>query len=145
MRCVEDLLALERACGLTRMPTYTAFQSAVQACRQHFLSFVAETKRSKKSIAGYGAPAKGNTLLNYCGLDASSIGFTVDRNPHKQGHFLPGSHIPILAPQAVYSQKPDVVLILPWNLTDEIRTQMNGIKNWGGRFAVAIPRTTVFD
>ena len=91
------------------------------------------------SIAGYGAPAKGNTLLNYCGIGTDFIDFTVDRNPHKQGCFLPGTHIPILAPEAIDEQRPDVVFILPWNLREEIVAQLAHIRDWGGRFAVRAP------
>jgi hypothetical protein len=96
-------------------------------------------KTSGKSIAGYGAPAKGNTLLNYCGIRTDIIDYTVDRNPHKQGYFLPGSHIPIKAPEEIGRTRPDVLFILPWNLKDEIMQQMSCIREWGGKFLVASP------
>ena len=96
-------------------------------------------KRAGKSIVGYGAPAKGNTLLNYCGVRGDFLDYTVDASPHKQGLFLPGTRIPIRAPAAILETRPDYVLILPWNLRDEIAGQMAAIRDWGGRFVVAIP------
>ena len=102
-------------------------------------------KRKGKSIVGYGAPAKGNTLLNFCGIRTDFLDFTVDKSPHKQGMFLPGTHIPIFAPDKIFETKPDYVLILPWNLKDEIARQMSGISEWGGKFVVPIPQVRVFD
>ena len=101
-------------------------------------------KRAGKTIAGYGAPAKGNTLLNYCGVRTDFIDFTVDRNPQKQGRFLPGTHIPIRAPEAIREARPDVVLILPWNLREEIMEQLAYIREWGGQFAARAPELTLF-
>ena len=95
-------------------------------------------------MAAYGAPAKGNTLLNFCGIRPDLLPFTVDRSPHKQGKFLPGTHIPIHAPAKVFEEKPDYLLILPWNIREEVAAQMAGIREWGGRFAVAIPSLEVF-
>ena len=103
-----------------------------------------EASRNGKKVAAYGAPAKGNTLLNYCGVGLGSIAFTVDRNPAKQGMLLPGTHIPVRSPEAILDEKPDFVLILPWNLRDEIAAQMSAIREWGGRFIVPIPRVEVF-
>ncbi len=142
---VAAVLAEEMSNGLDRLETYATFQAQVDACRDEFLEFLERTGTQRKSIAGYGAPAKGNTLLNYCRVDASQIPFTVDRSPHKQGRFLPGSHIPILHPNAIYERRPDVLLVLAWNLSDEIRDEMREIGAWGGRFAVAIPRAKTLE
>lgn len=142
---VERILQAERARGLDRLETYTSFQAKVDECKAHLLEFIARSKGEGLTIAGYGAPAKGNTLLNYCKVDKDSIPFTVDRSPYKQGRFLPGSHIPILSPDVVYDTKPDILLILPWNLTYEVISQMHGIKEWGGKFAVAIPQAKIVE
>ena len=109
-----------------------------------FLIFSFAQREKGSPIVGYGAPAKGNTLLNYCGIRTDFIDYTVDRNPHKQGRFLPGSHIPIKAPEEIQRTKPDYVLILPWNLADEITEQMSMIRNWGGKFVIPIPEPRVF-
>ena len=106
--------------------------------------FLIGLKRDGLSIAGYGAPAKGNTLLNYCGAGRDFLDFTCDANPHKQGHVLPGTHIPILAPDAIAERRPDVVLILPWNIKDEIMDQLSYIREWGGRFAARDPELRLF-
>ena len=105
--------------------------------------FLIDLKEQGLRVAGYGAPAKGNTLLNYCGVGRDFIDYTCDLNPHKQGHFLPGSHIPIRSPEALREDKPDVVLILPWNLKDEIVEQLGFIREWGGRFAARTPELTL--
>ena len=102
-----------------------------------------EAKNSGKTIVGYGAPAKASTLLNYCGIRADFLDYTVDRNPHKQNLFLPGTGIPIRAPETIFETKPDYVFILPWNLRDEIMTALAGIREWGGQFLIAIPRPQV--
>jgi len=107
--------------------------------KREILRVLLELKESGARIAGYGAPAKGNTLLNYCGIRTDLIDFTVDRNPYKQGMFLPGTHIPILAPEEIERRQPDYLFILPWNFRDEIMAQMSGIRDWGGRFIVPIP------
>ncbi len=107
--------------------------------KRALLEFLIAAKRAGKSIVGYGAPAKGNTLLNYCGVRGDFLDYTVDRSPHKQGLFLPGTRIPIRAPEAIFETRPDYVLILPWNLRAEIAAQMAAIRDWGGRFLVAIP------
>ena len=140
---VAELIAREIAAGLDRVHTYEQFSTSVMQCKQSLLEFLIEAKRAGKSVAGYGAPAKGNTLLNYCGVRGDFIDYTVDRNPHKVGRYLPGTHIPIHAVTRIAETKPDYVLILPWNLQDEIAEQMSFIRDWGGRFVTAIPRTVV--
>jgi hypothetical protein len=134
-----ELLERERAAGLEEIDTYTSYGSRVQADKRDILAFLIEIKRRGERIAGYGAPAKGNTLLNYCGIGTDFLEYTCDLNPHKQGHLLPGTHIPIRSPEALREDRPDVVLILPWNLKDEIVEQLSFISEWGGRFAVRAP------
>ena len=140
---VEDLLKEERAAGLDNPFTYDEFAEKVRRTKRKFLQFLVQAKESGKSIVAYGAPAKGNTLLNYCGVRADFIDYAVDRSPHKQGMFLPGTHIPIHAPDRIFETKPDYLLILPWNLKEEIIAQMSGIRAWGGKFVVPIPEVTV--
>jgi 2-polyprenyl-3-methyl-5-hydroxy-6-metoxy-1,4-benzoquinol methylase len=142
---VGELSARERAAGLERAETYHSFAEQVRATKRSLLKFLIQAKEQGKRVVGYGAPAKGNTLLNYCGVRSDLLEFTVDRSPHKQGRFLPGVHIPILAPEAIAQARPDYVLILPWNLQDEIVEQLDGIRAWGGRFVVPIPETRVLD
>ena len=113
--------------------------------KRSLLEFLIYAKRSGKRVVGYGAPAKGNTLLNYCGVRSDFIDYTVDRNPYKQGRFLPGVHIPIYGPERIRETRPDYVLILPWNLKDEVVAQMAGIREWGGRFVVPVPEVRVLD
>ena len=108
------------------------------------MKFLIAAAESGKVVCGYGAPAKGNTLLNFCGARADLIAFTVDRNPYKQDRFLPGTHIPILAPDEIAAKKPDYVLILPWNIKTEICAQMGHIRDWGGKFLVAVPELNFF-
>lgn len=140
---VQALVAMERAQGLDRIETYTAFGEQVRETKRKLISFLIEAKRLDKTIAGYGAPGKGNTLLNYCGIRTDFIDFVVDRNPYKHGKFLPGSRIPIFPPEKINEMRPDYVLILPWNIKEEIMTQMAHIRNWGGRFVVPIPEVQV--
>jgi 2-polyprenyl-3-methyl-5-hydroxy-6-metoxy-1,4-benzoquinol methylase len=140
---VPAMRAKEEAAGLTRIDSYLSFEERVKETKRKLLAFLIEAKRRGKSIAGYGAPAKGNTLLNYCGIRSDFIDYTVDRSPHKQGHFLPGTRIPIYHPDRVKETSPDYLLILPWNLTDEIMEQMGYIREWGGRFVVPIPEVRV--
>ena len=142
---VAELRAREQAAGLERADTYRAFAEQVRSAKRSLLKFLVEARESGKRVAGYGAPAKGNTLLNYCGVRSDLLEYTVDRSPHKQGRFLPGVHIPIHAPERIMQTRPDYVLILPWNLKDEIVAQMAGIRAWGGRFVVPIPETKVLD
>ncbi len=144
-RSVEALLEIERGHGLDHLTEYERFQQKVDECKTALLDFIAHARIAGRVVVGYGAPAKGNTLLNYCGLDSSAITYTVDRSPHKQGLLLPGSHIPIFQPERIYETKPDVLLILPWNLTTEVMEQMNGVRRWGGRFAIAIPRISLIE
>lgn len=139
------VLAEERAAGLDRSESYAAFNRQIVALKCDLLSLLIGLKRQGSSIAAYGAPAKGNTLLNYCGIGTDFIDFTVDRNSHKQGKLLPGSRIPILPPDAIDAARPDYVLILPWNIAAEIRRQMAGIAAWGGRFIVPIPNPLILD
>jgi C-methyltransferase C-terminal domain/Putative zinc binding domain/Methyltransferase domain len=134
-----ELLQRERAAGLEEIDTYTSYGSRVQADKRDILAFLIDIKRRGERIAGYGAPAKGNTLLNYCGIGTDFLEYTCDLNPHKQDHLLPGTHIPIRSPEALREDRPDVVLILPWNLKDEIVEQLSFISEWGGRFAVRAP------
>jgi hypothetical protein len=140
---VEDavgaLLAREEAFGLTDVGRYERFSAQVEATKHAIVELLIGLKREGKRVAGYGAPGKGNTLLNYCGIRTDLIDFTVDRNPYKQGMFLPGTHIPILAPEEIERRQPDYLFILPWNFRDEIMAQMSGIRDWGGRFIVPIP------
>jgi SAM-dependent methyltransferase len=134
-----ELLAREEAARYSELATYLDYGPRVEEDKRAILSLLIDLKREGKRIAGYGAPAKGNTLLNYCGIGTDFLGYTVDLNPHKQGHLLPGSHIPIRAPEAIASDRPDVVLILPWNLKAEIAEQLSYIREWGGSFAVRTP------
>jgi hypothetical protein len=143
MDAVAKVLADERAAGLGRREAYAAFAEQVIDTKTALLAFCIQARRERKTIAGYGAPAKGNTLLNYCGVGPEFIPFTVDRSPHKQGKLLPGVHIPIRAPEAIFEVKPDYVLILPWNLADEIVAQMAGVRDWGGQFVVPIPTVRI--
>jgi SAM-dependent methyltransferase len=129
--------------GLERLETYDAFAEQVKETKRKLLHFLIEAKRAGKRIAGYGAPGKGNTLLNYCGIRTDFVDFTVDRNPYKQGKLLPGTHIPIHAPEKIDEMRPDYLLVLPWNFKDEIMRQMARIREWGGRFVIPIPEVKV--
>jgi SAM-dependent methyltransferase len=140
-----QLAARELEAGYEDLETYSAYAQRVQQEKREILSFLIELKRQGLSIAGYGAPAKGNTLLNFCGVGTDFLDYTVDLNPHKQGHFLPGSHIPIRAPEALRETRPDVVLILPWNLREEIMQQHAYVRDWGGRFAARAPELKLLD
>lgn len=140
---VGPLIDEERREGLDRVERYSAFDEAVKETKRALLEFLIQAKRSGKRIVGYGAPAKGNTLLDYCGVRTDFIDYTVDRSPHKQGTFLPGVHIPVHEPERIFATRPDYVLILPWNLREEIVQQMDGVRAWGGRFVVPIPRAQV--
>lgn len=141
---VRELAARERSRGMETLDFYRDFAEKVCETKRKLLVFLIEQKRAGKKIVGYGAPAKGNTLLNYCGVRTDFLDFTVDRSPHKQGRCLPGTRIPILAPEAIEAARPDFVLILPWNLRQEIEKQMADIRGWGGQFVVAIPEVTIF-
>ncbi len=141
---VKDLKAKEIAAGLHLIETYITFGEKVKETKRKLLRFLLAAKVENKSIVGYGAPAKGNTLLNYCGIGRDFIDYTVDRNPHKQGLFLPGTHIPIASPDKIRETQPDYLLILPWNLKEEIMEQMAFIGEWGGQFVVPIPEVKVY-
>jgi SAM-dependent methyltransferase len=139
----RELRERERAAGYESLETYLGYGLRVEADKRQILRFLIELKEQGKRVVAYGAPAKGNTLLNYCGVRADMIEYTCDLNPHKQGHYLPGSHIPIRSPEALREDKPDVVLILPWNIKDEIVAQLQFIGEWGGRFAARTPELTL--
>jgi 2-polyprenyl-3-methyl-5-hydroxy-6-metoxy-1,4-benzoquinol methylase len=140
---VARLLAEEVAAGLEGDDAYRRFAHQVVEAKCALLRFLIDARVQGKLVAAYGAPAKGNTLLNYCGVGPELIAFTVDRSPHKQGMLLPGTRIPVRAPEAILQAKPDYVLILPWNLQEEITAQMAAVRDWGGRFVVPIPTTRV--
>jgi len=134
----------EMNAGFTKMEHYSAFGEQVKETKRKLLTFLIETRRKGKTIAGYGAPGKGNTMLNYCGVRTDFLDYTVDRNPYKHGKFLPGTHIPIFPPEKIGETRPDYVLILPWNFKDEIMKQMAYIREWGGQFVVAVPELKVY-
>jgi hypothetical protein len=140
---VIELRAREEADGLRDVETYGRFEEQVRETKRSLLELLTELKRAGKTIVGYGAPGKGNTLLNYCGIRTDFLDFTVDRNPYKQGRFLPGTHIPVYAPERIDEVRPDYVMILPWNLKDEILHQMEYVREWGTRFIVPIPTPQV--
>ena len=137
------LRAREESGGFNRLDRYAAFTEQVHETKRRLLEFLIGAKRKGKRIVGYGAPGKGNTLLNYCGIRTDFLDYTVDRNPYKHGKFLPGTHIPIHPPEKIRETKPDYVLILPWNLKDEIMEQISYIRSWGGQFLVPIPDVKV--
>ena len=143
----EAVLALRReeeAFSLDRIDAYTGFAERIARAKCALLNFLIDARRAGKRVAAYGAPAKGNTLLNYCGVGPELVAFTVDRSPHKQGRLLPGTRIPVKSPDAILAEKPDFLLILPWNLKGEIMQQMASLRDWGGRFVVPIPEVEVF-
>jgi SAM-dependent methyltransferase len=140
---VIELSDRERGLGFDRLEGHTAFAPRVMETKWRLLEFLIECRRAGKRVAGYGAPGKGNTLLNYCGIRTDLLEFTVDRNPYKQGQFLPGTHIPIRHPEALEQARPDFILILPWNLKDEITAQLAYTREWGARCVVPIPEVEV--
>ncbi len=141
---VTDMHDLEVAKGYTQIETYTAFAEQVKETKRKLLDFLIQARREGKQIVGYGAPGKGNTLLNYCGIREDFIDYVVDRNPYKHGKFLPGTHIPVFAPDRIAETKPDYVLILPWNLKVEISEQLEYVRDWGAKLVVPIPELTIF-
>jgi SAM-dependent methyltransferase len=147
---IEDSAALvgvrrqESAAGLPDLHTYSRFAERVEDCRRSLKEFFAAAKREGRTVAAYGAAAKGNTLLNFCGVTREDIAMVADRNPHKQGKLLPGTHIPVVSPEELMRAKPDYVLILPWNLQEEIRRQLHGIAVWGGKFVTPVPLVRVY-
>jgi hypothetical protein len=142
---VCDLRQREIEAGFMEMSCYAAFDEQVKATKRNLLSFLIQAKTAGKQVVGYGAPGKGNTLLNYCGIRPDFLDYTVDRNPYKQGKFLPGTHIPIHHPDKIRETKPDYVLILPWNFKDEIRQQIAYIHEWGAQLVVPIPNVMVVE
>ena len=141
---VRGLLEREKKFGLTDLQPYLSYGPKVRQAKLSILNFFIQEKAKRRIIAGYGAPAKGNTLLNYCGIGTDLVEYTVDRSPHKQAHYLPGSRIPIYPPDRVAETKPDYLVILPWNLKEEIMNQMSHIRQWGGKFVVLIPEVKVY-
>lgn len=142
---VAQLLEAEYQAGMLTLRYYKDFEEKVKETKRKILSFLIRAKREGKTIAGYGAPGKGNTLLNYCGIRTDFIDFTVDRSPHKQNNYLPGTLIPVFSPDKIRATKPDYVFILPWNLKDEIMENMAYISEWGGKFVIPIPELKVYD
>lgn len=140
---INRLREHERQDGLDDLQTYASFAESAKETKRKLLDFLIAAKRAGKTVVGYGAPAKGNTLLNYCGIRNDFIDYTVDRSPHKQGKFLPGTHIPIHHPDKIRETRPDYLLILPWNIKEEVMEQMAYIKNWGGQFVLPIPQVEV--
>ncbi len=141
---LQEMLEREERLGFKKLEFYSSFTEQVKKVKQETLKFLIRVKEEGRSAAAYGAPAKGNTLLNYCGIGPELIDFTVDISPHKQGKFLPGSRIPIFSPGKIEERKPDYLIILPWNLKDEIEKQMSGIRQWGGKFVTFIPEVRVW-
>ena len=141
---VLEMRAREQAEGITSLEFYSAFSQHVQATKRRLLQFLISAKEEGRSVVGYGAPGKGNTLLNYCGIRTDFLDYTVDRNPYKHGRFTPGTHIPIYSPEKIQETRPDYLLILPWNVKDEIMQQMSFVREWGCRFVVPIPELTVY-
>jgi SAM-dependent methyltransferase len=139
----QQLRARELALGFDHLQTYQNFGEQVKSTKRKILSLLIDLKSRGKSIVGYGAPGKGNTLLNYCGIRTDMLSYTVDRNPYKQGKYTPGTHIPILRPDSIRDTRPDYIFILPWNLKEEICAQMSFVREWGGRFIVPIPEPQI--
>jgi SAM-dependent methyltransferase len=140
---VAELLERERTAGLTAPAPYERLSAVAESVKKDLLAFLEAARADGRRVVAYGAPAKGNTLLNYCGISTDLVLFTVDRSPHKQGRFLPGSHLPIHAPDRIFEARPDYVLLLAWNLKDEIVEQMSAVREWGGRFVVPIPEVSI--
>ena len=141
---VTALLDQERELGMTSVEFYAAFEEKVKETKRKLIDFLIQAKREGKIVVGYGAPGKGNTLLNYCGIRTDFLDYTVDRSPHKQGNYLPGTRIPVYHPDKIRETRPDYVLILPWNLRKEIMEQMAHVREWGGQFVVPIPEVKVY-
>jgi len=137
------IIEQERAAGLTTIEPYRRFATSAEATKRDLLAFFERCKSERRTVAGYGAPAKATTLLNYCGIGPAKLPYTVDRSPHKQGRYIPGVRVPIAAPSKLLETRPDYVLVLPWNIQDEIMQQMTAVRGWGGRFVVPIPKVTV--
>jgi len=140
---VAELLDKEMRHGVADLRTYADFTDRVKRAKRKLLDFLIKAKSDGETVVGYGAPAKGNTLLNYCGVRSDFVGYTVDRSPHKQGKFLPGSHIPIFHPDRIRDTRPDYLLILPWNIKEEVMSQMAYVRQWGAKFVIPIPEPKV--
>jgi 2-polyprenyl-3-methyl-5-hydroxy-6-metoxy-1,4-benzoquinol methylase len=140
---IHRLRDMEVAAGLHRIESYTNFGEAVMASKRSLLEFLIRARNAGRKVVAYGAPGKGNTLLNYCGIRTDFVEYAVDRNPYKHGRYTPGTHIPIFAPERIAETRPDYVLILPWNLKDEIIAQLSYIREWGGRFVIPIPQVHI--
>jgi hypothetical protein len=142
---VPELRERERAAGVEALDFYRDFAERVKETKRKLLDFLIRVRRDGDTVVGYGAPGKGNTLLNYCGIRTDFLDYTVDRSEYKQGMYLPGTHVPIHAPSKIDETRPDWVLILPWNLKEEIVDQMSRVRDWGGTFVVPIPEVTVLE
>ena len=140
---VGEVLAAEEAAGLHTARGHDGFAEAVSRVRDDLVSFLIEARRAGKTVVGYGAPGKGNTLLNYCGIRPDLLAYTVDRNPYKHGRFTPGMRIPVYAPERIAADRPDYVLVLPWNLRDELLDQLSYVREWGGKLVFPIPELEV--
>jgi len=140
---VAEVLAAEETAGLHSVDGHDGFSRAVLEVKSDFVGFLVDAARRGRSTAGYGAPGKGNTLLNHCGVRGDLLPFTVDRSPHKQGMFLPGSHIPVYAPDRLDEVRPDYIVVLPWNLREEVLHQLSYARAWGAQFVVTIPRLEI--
>jgi SAM-dependent methyltransferase len=144
-QAVRDLAARERNLGFDTLEGHAGFAPRVEETKWRLLEFLIAARRRGETVAGYGAPGKGNTLLNYCGIRTDLLDYTVDRNPYKHGLYTPGTHIPILPPEMIVETRPDYVVVLPWNLIDEIASQLEYVSEWGGRLVVPIPHANVLD
>jgi len=142
---IEDLREQELQAGINDLSFYDTFEEQVRETKRKLLEFLINIRRQGNTVAGYGAPGKGNTLLNYCGIRGDFLDYTVDRNPYKQGRYLPGTHVPIFSPERIRETKPDYLMILPWNFKDEILEQNAFIREWGGKFIVPIPEVKVYE
>jgi len=141
---VERILEDEKNSGMLKIDFYEKFHKQCEYLKYQFVDFLIKAKRENKKVIGYGAAAKGNTLLNYCGIRTDYLDYVVDASPHKQGLYLPGTHIPICEPSKIIDTKPDYILILPWNISSEVIAQNEHIRKWGGKFIVAIPELRIF-
>lgn len=142
---VADLLAREKAAGLHELSGYAEFAERVKRVRLDLLEFLVEAAKAGQTVVGYGAPGKGNTLLNHCGIRPDLLAYTVDRNPYKHGRFTPGTRVPVLEPDRIAADRPDYVLVLPWNLRAELTEQLSYVDEWGGRLVFPIPRLEIVE
>ena len=140
---VRDVLAAEEAAGLHTVAGHAGFAEAVARIRDDLVAFLIEARRTGRTVVGYGAPGKGNTLLNYCGIRPDLLGYTVDRNPYKHGRFTPGTRVPVLPPERIAADRPDYVLVLPWNLRTELTDQLAYVREWGGALVFPIPHLEI--